>query len=79
VAKVDRWLEFDPIADKPLKQEALETVKSVLQTLLASAMTLSAVHCVDPAIPERGVIVPEVEKTTPKTEAKPANGPKLEL
>jgi hypothetical protein len=42
-------------------------------------MTLSAVHCVDPAIPERGVMVPEVEKTQPKTEAKPADGPKLEL
>jgi hypothetical protein len=55
-------------------------VKTYLQALLASALTLSAAHCVDPAIPERGVAVP-VDKLSAdsKPEAKPKVGTSLKL
>ena len=72
-------LEFDAIAAKAYPQEAFETVKPLLKTLLASVMTLSAVHCVDPAIADRSVDIPELEKPTKPAKPTPENGPKLEL
>ena len=53
-------------------------MKSTLKTLLAGALTLSAVHCVDPAIHERGVIVPDSEKALDK-EPKKKGDPNMKL
>ena len=52
-----------------------------LRTLLASALTLSAVHCVDPAIQERSVLVPTEQAAAPDagpTEGVPG-GPSMKL
>jgi len=55
-------------------------VKSIIQTVLAGVMTLSAVHCIDPAIADRSVDVPELEQPpAPPKKPTPDNGPKLEL
>ena len=43
-----------------------------LRALLASVLTLSAVHCVDPAIQERGVLVPKEQPAAP--DAGPTQG-----
>ena len=53
-------------------------MKSTLKTLLAGALTLSAVHCVDPAIHERGVIVPDSD-TAPDKEKKKKGDPNMKL
>ena len=55
-------------------------MKSLIQTVLAGVMTLSAVHCIDPAIADRSVDVPELEQPpAPPQKPMPDNGPKLEL
>ena len=53
-------------------------MKSTLKTLLAGALTLSAVHCVDPAINERGVMVPAQEKEADK-DTKKKDDPAMKL
>ena len=55
-------------------------VKSLIQTVLAGVMTLSAVHCIDPAIADRSVDVPELEQPPlrPKSRRR-ITGRKLEL
>ncbi|MDE0883685.1 MAG: hypothetical protein OSB21_13915 [Myxococcota bacterium] len=55
-------------------------MKTHLQALLASALTLSAAHCVDPAIPERSVAVPDKSTSADsKPDAKPKVGTSLKL
>lgn len=55
-------------------------MKTHLQALLAGALTFGAAHCVDPAIHERGVMVPEERiSADSKPEAKPKVGTSLKL